>query len=81
MPRYTLRTLQIVLALGPPIIALEWWYLRESSLALLIPLVVIVSLIVWLLDLTLWALARIYDALCQLIGVKPRRIPADKLGP
>ena len=75
--RYRLRTLMIVLTLGPPVIALEWWYLKESSLALLVLLVVSVCLIVWLLDLTLWVLARLYDALCRLIGVKSRRVPAD----
>ena len=26
LPRYKLRTLLIALALGPPLIALAWWY-------------------------------------------------------
>jgi hypothetical protein len=68
MPRYKLRTLLIVLALGPPIIALEWWYWKESSLGLLALLVVGLSLILWLLNLMLWALARIFGALCDLMG-------------
>jgi len=79
--RYRLRTLMIVLALGPPAIALEWWYWKESSLALLVLFVVSLCLILWLLNLILWVLARIYDAVCQLIGVKPRGAPADRLGP
>jgi len=71
--RYRLRTLLIALTLGPPLIALEWWCLKESSFALLVMLVVSVSLILWLLNLTLWALGRISNAPRQLINVKPRR--------
>jgi hypothetical protein len=70
--RYSLRTLMIVLALGPPTIALEWWYWKESSLALLALEVVSLYLILWLLHLILWLVERMYDTLCQLIGVKPR---------
>ena len=75
--RFRLRTLMIVLALGPPAIALEWWYWKESSLALLVLEVVSLYLILWLLYLILWVVTRMYDALCQLIGVKPRGVPAD----
>ena len=75
--RYRLRTLLIVLTLGPPVIALEWWYWKESSFALLVLIVVGLSLILGLLNLILWVLGRICDALCQLIGVKPRSLPAD----
>jgi len=77
MFRYKLRTLLILLAIGPPAIALEWWYLKESSLALLALLVVSLYLILWLLYLILWLVERMYDALCRLIGVKPRGVPAD----
>ena len=75
--RYSLRTLLIVLALGPPAIALEWWYWKESAFALLALEVVSLYLILWVLYLILWLLERTYDALCQLIGVKPRGVPAD----
>jgi hypothetical protein len=75
--QFRLRTLLIVLALGPSVLALEWWYWKESPFALLPLLVVGLCLILWLLNLILWALARIYDALCQLIGVKPRGVHAD----
>ena len=75
--RYRLRTLMIVLALGPPLIALEWWYWKESSFTLLVLEVVGLYLILWLVWVVLWLLARMCDALCQLIGVKPRGVPAD----
>ena len=75
--RYRLRTLLILMAVGPPAIALEWWYWKESSLALLALEVVGLYLILWLLYLILWLVERMYDALCQLIGVKPRGVPAD----
>ena len=75
--RYRLRTLMIVLALGPPAIALEWWYLKESSFALLALEVVSLYLILWLLYLILWLVERTYDALRQVIGVKPRGVAAD----
>jgi hypothetical protein len=65
------------LALGPPLIALEWWYWKESTVALLALEVVSLYLILWVLYLILWLVERIYDALCQLIGVKPRGVPAD----
>ena len=65
--RFQLRTLMIVLTLGPPVIALEWWYWKESSLALLPLVVVSLCLIMWLLHVVLWVRARIYDALWQLI--------------
>jgi predicted PurR-regulated permease PerM len=76
--RYRLRTLLVALTLGPPVLALEWWYWKESSLALLVLLVVILSLILWLLNALVWALARIYEALCQLIGVKPPGVFSHK---
>jgi hypothetical protein len=75
--QFRLRTLLIFLALGPPVIALEWWYWKQSSFALLPLIVVTVCLILWLLNLILSVLARICDALCQLIAVKRRSVPAD----
>ena len=74
--RFDLRTLLIALALGPPLIALEWWYWKELSLALLVLLVVGLCLILGLLNLTLWVLAHIYHALCRLTGAKPRGVVA-----
>jgi hypothetical protein len=79
MPRYTLRTLLIALALGPPLIALEWWYWKESSLALLVLEVVSLYLILWLLYLILWMFSRTYRALRQLIGVKPSGVPTGSI--
>ena len=72
MPRYSLRTLLILLAVGPMAIALEWWYLKESSLALLALLVVSLYLILWVLYLILWLIERMYGALCQLTTRRPR---------
>jgi hypothetical protein len=67
--RFRLRTLLIVLALGPPVIALAWWYWKVAldllPLALLFPYLILLSL------------ARMFDALCQLIGVKPRGDSAE----
>jgi len=75
--RHRLLTLLIALALGPPLIAIEWWYWKESSLALLLLQVVGLYVVLWLLWVILWLLARMCDALCQLIGVKPRGVPTD----
>jgi hypothetical protein len=75
--RYRLRTLLIVLAVGPSVIALEWWYWKESPFALLPLIVISVCLILGLLNLIVWALERMYAALCQLIGMKPRGVHAD----
>jgi hypothetical protein len=43
--RYRLRTLLIVLALGPPVIALAWWYGKLIIALLVITLLVSPSLI------------------------------------
>jgi len=77
MPRYSLRTLLICMAIGPPAIALEWWYWKESPFALLVLIVVSLYSFLGLLYLILLVLELIYDTLCQLISVKPRRVPAD----
>ena len=77
MPRYSLGTLMICMTLGPPAIALEWWYWRASPFALLVLIVATLYLFLGLLYLTVWALELIYDALCELIGVKPSAVPAD----
>jgi len=74
--RYRLRTLLIVLALGPPLIALEWWYLKESPFALLALEVVGLYVTLRLLYLILWSFERLYDALWQLVG----RARADESG-
>jgi hypothetical protein len=75
--RFRLRTLLILMAMGPPLIALEWWYWKASSLALLALEVVSLYVILWVLYLILWLLERMYYVLCQLIGVKPRGVPDD----
>jgi hypothetical protein len=75
--RFRLRTLLIALAVGPPLLALEWWYWKESAFALVALEVVSLYVILWLLYLILWMIERIYDALCQLIGVKPHGVHAD----
>jgi len=69
--RYRLRTLLIALALGPPVLALEWWYWKESPFALLPLIVVSLCLILWLLNLMVWMLERLYHALGRLIRAKP----------
>ena len=68
--RFCLRTLLIVLALGPPVIALAWWYWTEVALTLL-------ALAVFHPYIVLLSLTRLYDAICQSMGIKPRGDPSE----
>ena len=38
MPRYSLRTLLILLAVGPALIAVSWWLLSEYGWVMAVPL-------------------------------------------
>jgi len=40
MPRYKLRTLMIVLAVGPPLLAAAWWYGKAALAILVLALIV-----------------------------------------
>jgi hypothetical protein len=62
--RFRLRTLLIALALGPPVLALAWWYGRVAIGELLLVLLTLPALIFFILGYT-------FDVLCHLIGVKP----------
>jgi len=59
--RYTLRTLLIVLALGPLIIALAWWYGRLAVGVLVLALIVFPELLIYA-----------FGGLYLLINGKPR---------
>jgi fatty-acid desaturase len=65
--RYRLRTLMIVLALGPPIIALAWWYGRLAVGVLVLALIVFPELLIY-------AFAGLY----HLFGGKPRDASDEK---
>jgi hypothetical protein len=64
--RYRLRTLMIVLALGPPVIALAWWYGRVAIGVFLLAILVCPELI-------FGAFVYTFGALCHLLSGKPIR--------
>ena len=64
MPRYKLRTLLIVLALGPPIIALAWWYGRTAIVLFLLACLVCPELV-------FAAFGYGFGGLCHLIAKLP----------
>jgi hypothetical protein len=66
--RYRLRTLLIVLAIGPPLIALAWWYGKAALGILILALLVSPMLI---LDLLMAVFVNGFGALCHLIGRLP----------
>ncbi len=66
--RYRLRTLMIVLALGPMVIALAWWYGKLIIALLVITLLVSPSLIFDAVNLSYYS----FRALRRLIGGSPR---------
>ena len=68
--RYGLRTLLIVLALGPPAIALAWWYGRVAIGLFLLALLVCPELI---FGAVIYTFVYTFGALCHLIGGKPLR--------
>jgi len=62
--RFRLRTLLIVLALGPPLIAVAWWYGKAALVILVFALIVCPQLVfesVMLLFYTLCGLAGGHD--------------------
>ena len=66
MLRYKLRTLLILLVVGPPLLAVAWWYFRR------IPLwVVALIAIAALPELLVAAFINGFGALCHLIGRLP----------
>ena len=67
MPRYKLRTLLIALAIGPPIIALAWWYGRLAVGVLALALLVFPELLVYA-----------FGGLCYLFGGKSRDASDEK---
>jgi hypothetical protein len=62
--RYKLRTLPILSAAGPPLIALTWWY--EKTV-----MGVLVLSAIFCPDLVLGVAFYTFGALCHLIGGKP----------
>jgi hypothetical protein len=65
--RFRLRTLLVVLALGPPIIALGWWYGRLAVGVLALALIVFPELLIYA-----------FGGLYLLIGGKPRDASDEK---
>jgi len=63
--RFRLRTLLILLAVGPPVIALAWWYGRVAIGVFLLALFFCPELI-------FGVFAHTFGALCHWIGGKPR---------
>jgi hypothetical protein len=68
MFRFRLRTLLIVLAIGPPVIALAWWYGRLIIAVLVITLLVAPSLIFDVVNLSYYSIR----AIRRLIDGSPR---------
>jgi len=68
MMRFRLCTLMIVLALGPPVLALAWWYGRTIIALLVITLLVAPSLIFDAVNLSDY----LFRALRRLMGGSPR---------
>ena len=66
--QYRLRTLLIVLAIGPPVIALAWWYGKIIIALLVITLLVAPSLIFDAVNLSYYS----FRALRRLLGGSPR---------
>ena len=66
--RFRLRTLMIVVAIGPPVIALAWWYGRWIIAVLVITLLVSPSLIFDAVNLSYYS----FRAVRRLIGGSPR---------
>ena len=65
--RYRLRTLLILMAVGPPIIALAWWYGRLAVGVLILALIVFPELLIYA-----------FGGLYYLIGGKPRDASDEK---
>ena len=64
--RYRLRTLLIVLALGPPLIALAWWYGK-----------LVIGLVVFALIVCPQLVFELAMLLCHLVGGPPRNNQKD----